>query len=408
MLRTRVTGHAVPVAGGYRKYVEKYNTTQKKWLPFSNTWYPFSLCDISTATITDVDPYDPNLTAHDRKSRARMKKSRDYHVVNQCTHVKEYTPRIASDNYGWVQTSSTERYKIVYSGYTNQASWSGYKPKWPTFWVSTLPHKEAVDHFNAGGVGNEVMLPNFLLELSEIRSLLTQFDPRRLLKIRDSWKASKELSGGFIAYNFGIAPLINDLQAIASYTQALEQRLEWLKSNQSQTVSLDFTKSLYKPPASVPISTGYWWKVVEYKQDYHAFCRWKVAYDPLKVAWEKLRYFNRYFGTSRLLATAWEATPWSFVVDWVTNVGDLFGSLELPTTLRPGITAVGYSQKEEIKCELCYLTPNQGPIRIGAFTRSRYERRPGLPISLSSSFQTNDPTGKQQALAFALFHQKMR
>lgn len=189
--------------------------------------------------------------------------------------------------------------------------------------------------------------------------------------------------------------------------ESLEKRLEWLAANAGQTVSLDFRKSLYKPPATVSITASDYWSVAEYQQSYHAFCRWTVRYDPVKQAWEKLKYFNRYFGTTKLLAVAWESLPYSFLIDYVTNIGDLLTGLELPTSLDPSCEGVGWSQKEIMLLDMRYKPP--GGLKhtnTGVVLAKRYVRNPGLPLSLSTAVDLNSPTGKQQALFFALIHQK--
>jgi hypothetical protein len=223
------------------------------------------------------------------------------------------------------------------------------------------------------------------------------------------WDASKDASDKFIAYNFGVKPFIADLRGIAAYSESLQKRLEWLLENQGKTVTLDFRKTLFKPTATISSGPGYWWKVVEYSQTYHAFCRWTVKYDPVKAAYEKLRYFNRYFGTSKILSAAWEAIPFSFVIDWVSNLGDLLKQIELPSTLSPEMKVVGYAQKEYGKYEGYYAPPGYGkPVKLAELTTREYVRTPGLPLALTSVFDTSTLTGKQQALAFALIHQKMR
>lgn len=377
--------------GGYVKEYETYDTATGEWVPSSSPKYYWTLKHTNTSTITDV-------------GGPRSKVER----VNPVTHYTRTEPMMDSQSFGPIVESSRTRYWVKYFGFTNQAS--GYIT--PRFWVTSLPHREAADQFNAEGVGQEVALPNFLLELPQSLNVIA------LLKTRiwnsksvsaGIWDASKDASDKFIAYNFGVKPFIADLRGIAAYSESLQKRLEWLLENQGKTVTLDFRKTLFKPTATISSGPGYWWKVVEYSQTYHAFCRWTVKYDPVKAAYEKLRYFNRYFGTSKILSAAWEAIPFSFVIDWVSNLGDLLKQIELPSTLSPEMKVVGYAQKEYGKYEGYYAPPGHGkPVKLAELTTREYVRTPGLPLALTSVFDTSTLTGKQQALAFALIHQKMR
>lgn len=394
-MRTRVTGPQVIEPGFTVKDYETFNSQTQKWEDAGTTKEPFiSSCPAGKlATIVDIAPH---------KGRRPP-----YLQVNPVDHVVVDYPRISSERFGWVYESSTRRYMHGYAGFSNQAGHPSFAPKRPNWWQTTLPHKEAADFFNSGGVGTEVLLPNFLIELPSIKSTFS-FVKQGLKKGRDVVDKTALIgSGGFLSYNYGIAPLIADLKAIGGYVESLQKRLEWLLANDGKVVSLDFRKSLYKPSATVSVTASHYWNVVEYSQSYHAFCRWTVRYDPVRSAWEKLKYFNRYFGTTRLLSVAWEALPYSFLIDYVTNIGSLLTQLELPTSLDPSCEGVGWSQKETMVLDLKYRPPGGLPhTRIGKVSYKRYIRRPGLPLSLTTAVNLDSPTGKQQALFYALIHQK--
>lgn len=257
----------------------------------------------------------------------------------------------------------------------------------------------------------EVSLLNFIAELGEIRQLFSLVSPSRLKKVWEGRRFDKEVSGGYLAYSFGIKPLISDVTAIAAYSQNLQKRLEWLMENKGKTVSLDFRKTLETqatPKFAMPSDyTGVAYQWVSYSAYYHAFCRWRVQYNPVAQALEKLKYFNRYYGTSKLLSAAWEAIPYSFIVDWVSNLGGLFGQLELPSALKAGITGIGYAVKEvgEHKAHSVYLGKSTWTLSHVLF--KNYMRRPGIPTSIQTAVDLNTVSGRQLALAFALAHQKL-
>lgn len=393
-MRTRVIDQQKIEPGYTVKDYETFDSQTQKWVPAETVRYQFYTGTAGKiSTIVDVEP---------QKGRKPP-----YLQVNPVTHTVVDYPRVSSDRFGWVYETPTRRYMHGYAGFSNQASHPYFVARRPNWWVTAnLPHKEAADHFNAGGVGTEVLLPNFLLELPSIKSTFS-FIRQGLMKGKGVVDQAALIgSGGFLSYNYGIAPLVADLKAIGGYVESLQKRLEWLLANDGQTVSLDFRKSLYKPPAIVWITASDYWSVAEYSQTYHAFCRWTVRYDPVRSAWEKLKYFNRYFGTSRLLAVAWESLPYSFLLDYVTNIGDLLTQLELPSSLDPSCEGVGWSQKETMLLDMRYVPPSGGHTSTGCVLTKRYVRSPGLPLSLNTAFDLTSPTGKQQALTMALIHQK--
>lgn len=398
-MRTRTRDLTRVMIGGADVSYENFNAQAKKWLPSNVDRQRWNVTQGYQETIVDVerDPF--------------VRRKYDPTVVNPVGHSRIEYPPFSTQGYGPVYVSSNRRYYVKFVGFQNQGS--SYKNVAPQLWqTSALPHKEAADFFNAGGVASEVLLPNLLLELPQSLNVISLLKTRLWSSKTVSsgiWNASKDASDKFLAYNFGIKPFIADIRAIAAYSEALQKRLEWLLENQGKSVSLDFRASLLKPPASIPSHPGYWWKVVEYSQTYHAFARWVVDYDPVKAAWEKVRFFNRYFSTGKFLTAAFEAIPFSFVLDWITNVGDLFRQLELPTVLRSDMQSVGWSQKQKGVLEGYAANPAGGPpIQLARMEFKDYIRRPGLPLTLTSAFNTQTMTGKQQALAFALIHQKVR
>lgn len=398
-MRTRTRNLSRVMPGGADVSYENFDTKTRKWLPSNVDRQRWSVTQGYQETIEDVlrDPF--------------IKRKWDPTVVNPVGHSRMEFPAISTQSYGPVYVNTKRRYYVKYVGFQNQGS--AFVNPAPSFWVtSALPHREAADFFNAGGVANEVLLPNLLLELPQSLNVVSLLKTRlwnSKTVLNGVWDASKDASDKFIAYNFGIKPFIADIRAIAAYSEALQKRLEWLLDNQGKSVSLDYRASLLKPPASVPSHPGYWWKVVEYSQTYHAFARWTVNYDPVKAVWEKLRFFNRYFSTSKFLSAAYEAIPFSFVFDWVSNLGDLLKQLELPSSLRSDMQSVGWSQKQKGVLEGFMAHPTGGPpVQLARIEFKDYIRRPGLPLSLTSAFNTQTMTGKQQALAFALIHQKVR
>lgn len=367
--------------GWYGTETERFDTVTGEWQPYSFPKYVYQFAHHSAESITDVG-------------------GKFHKGVNPVSHIIQKAGVDGSENTDWVeQRLGSDRYRSrsMYGGYSNQCSVVVDQHGLPGGWLpaSSLPHREAAEFLNEGGSDMQMSLANFLLELPEILTTLSFLRSKGL----------KKVSGGALSYNFGIAPLVGDLQTIASYTMNLQKRLEWLRKNAGKSVSVKFRKTLSKPTGYIPITSGMRWKITAWSHTYMGFGTWKVDYDPLEEPLTKLRYFNQYFGTSKILSAAWNAIPFSFVLDWVSNIGDLLRQFELPSALSSRLFDVGYSQKLDGKFELEYSLPNQWQ-RLGSYHYKRYERTPGMPLSLGSVVDITTMTGKQLGLALALIHQR--
>jgi hypothetical protein len=117
------------------------------------------------------------------------------------------------------------------------------------------------------------------------------------------WKRAKEVSGDILAYNFGIAPLVDQLND--AYNRSLEYPLgnrvkkytTTQKNNRTHEYSLYTYEESYKGKSDV---------YVEYNTPY-----------------------AEYINVGNPLEWAWERTPFSFVVDWIIPVGSYIASLSV-------------------------------------------------------------------------------
>lgn len=142
----------------------------------------------------------------------------------------------------------------------------------------------------------------------------------------DPWR--KVLSDTYLEWTFGAQPLISDIGAIADLylerkTQGFSNGLKRLSYRFSdETASADY-------PGYVPVwgGTGI---TVPTTEVTHARSSWQY------VVWiDQSLIFNdgavgflsdaARFDLSEIVPTAWELMPWSFLIDYFTNIGDVLG-----------------------------------------------------------------------------------
>lgn len=275
---------------------------------------------------------------------------------------------------------------------------------------------EAFRYFESGCAPQETLLANFAWELPDVKQLWPTF--RNLITGRGKGKhvevrAVKNVSSVYLGVNFGILPLIGDLIKIYERLTSLDDHITWLRKNSGQIVKVEFKKGLPTPtqstlparPTSAPGgSGGYWRNVTELRSGFKAWALITYDVSALTDLQLKLKTLLRSFGLNNPAAVVWEWLPYSFVVDWVAKVGDIFNRLEKPIILPCTFHDCGYGVWTESIIEDMYTT--WGKTSCIRRTRTRgYSRRPGLPIDISA-LQIDTPTAKQLSLGLALLVQK--
>jgi hypothetical protein len=198
-----------------------------------------------------------------------------------------------------------------------------------------------------------VEVPAFVGELKDFFSLVKGVGQHLI----------RQAAQGYIAWRWVIRPLWGDLQKLLHFQQAVNQRAEMLHNLQSgKTIRKRAqlrARSTTSSPSSVTIhSTGATFSGktrVESSEKVWGTANWKLAGSTRlpKLARIKTREFldqhsqrgwleNEKFlnalsaGTAEfardgilshdVLATAWELCPWSWLIDWCTNYGDIIAA----------------------------------------------------------------------------------
>jgi hypothetical protein len=197
--------------------------------------------------------------------------------------------------------------------------------------------------------------------IAELKDGLPSFIGRELSKSRDLFGASSE----YLNYQFGIAPMISDISDVLTLTNRYEKILQQFKRDQGRLVRRRLTlvdeyyrdeKARYSGP--VYCYAGNWnTKQQMFYADYIDVTRkgkhkvwfsgaYSLAYpkdlDPLL---KQIIEFNRVYGVLPSASTAWELIPFSFLVDWFTNVGDIIKNVSY---LGPATSlSYGYIMRED-------------------------------------------------------------
>lgn len=232
------------------------------------------------------------------------------------------------------------------------------------------------------------------------------------------------ISGGYLYYSFGIAPLISDLQKIHDSLGTLRTKLEeYLKlvgkpytARAVMVGSFGLFQGMgegYRPPGgNNPYNE--WWS-----------CEHNIMSTPTKVvcvrgvrankyyseALTKLDYMLKRFGSKGPASFVWERIPFSFVIDWFVDLRAVFGILD--NALTGGtkeISDISLSEKWRTHITVKKIqhpgweSPADG--QQTAYNELGYYRRD--PVVLSQWVGLRDGFGKRQsATSVALLLQQL-
>lgn len=214
--------------------------------------------------------------------------------------------------------------------------------------------------------------------------------------------------------------MVGDIQKIFGLQESIAKRLKHLKATAGKPVSLKFERTIPSPvqPPDIHVPYGgsiegpeYIIRRISYQGKFRIFGTLvqKLDFPPLDETMAKS--FAAATGFNNPAAIAWEAVPYSFVVDWIFHVDSLIDTLNVqPFGGEWSISKVGYSIKDEFLYSVYLKTPPADGSRelyMGNWSIRRYVRKPGFPMSsLLLTDGTLSPT--QQVLAVALLEQKRR
>lgn len=169
-----------------------------------------------------------------------------------------------------------------------------------------------------------VDIPVFIGELADLPDLVRKFGGGLLRRLAD----------GNIRYQFGIRPLVADLTAMLNFVDHTDQRMRELQALQRSGLrrKRDLWQGTSSKASSGTISLNsspYWlgvqgtWTATSMARCW-GFVKWIPSGDFPTTDRELLRLARRaVLGLTIDGSTAWELIPFSWLIDWFSNVGDL-------------------------------------------------------------------------------------
>lgn len=199
---------------------------------------------------------------------------------------------------------------------------------------------------------------NMLVTMLEIRSMLSLFSPI----LRQAGPLGR-LASTFLTYSFAIAPTLSDISTMLNMSRKIEDaisdwnekagKIRYFHWHISKDVNDNFTETL-TPNPSYSITTD---------KELRVKSRATIALTGSPITVPKSIVMLKQMGFDKPLSAAWELIPFSFILDWFTDIGGFLEQFE--TSRSPArfvIHDACFSTKRELFTRLKYkaLSPSSG------------------------------------------------
>lgn len=239
----------------------------------------------------------------------------------------------------------------------------------------------AWNRFKPGKPGADMAL--FVAELRDLPRMLRDTcrffkDIYKDVRTRKKTRSVKNAAGNYVGTQFGWLPFLADMRKFYHTYETLDKRLKQMAKDNNQWVkrggvvveeSEEQVLGEYEQPKHYPLldsgfyessTLGHSKISLHYERKVWFSARFKYYIPDIgSVRWKR-RAKRLLFGASVNPALLWEAMPWSWLIDWATNVGDVLANLD--NDLAENLTAkyaylMGHTSKVGRVDSTMYLNP---------------------------------------------------
>lgn len=172
---------------------------------------------------------------------------------------------------------------------------------------------------------------------------------KRLANIQETVKSFRGLGGQYLNIEFGWKPLLADIFSILTIQEKLEKQLAQLRRDNGKAVRRRITVSRYHNSTVTSdtgvcsvypiLTTGFYdttipltqrfgrTQVITDSERYWFAGRFRYWIPDLDTIYGQNRIKYRLLGLAPTPKLLWEVMPWSWLIDWFTNVGDIIDNM---------------------------------------------------------------------------------
>lgn len=286
------------------------------------------------------------------------------------------------------------------------------------------------------GINSVIELKDFKSVKGTIRGIRSL--PKMFLRKGRAFKDISDIlrvaADVYLQKSFNIAPLISDIRGIARACHQTESRLVGLVSRQGKLLTRHYSRVVEEAGTTAEKSGYYAFgphrlagaegdstcagaafytrHVTSDASTFHAQVQYNYYYDAFQLEHAQVLALLDSFGVNLNPAIIWNAIPWSFVIDWLVDVGQWLGNQRIGN-MDPRINIMQYlwsiKRKRRIivqghtACQMNYTYSPEvllGSITLPVVTETSYRRVSGLPTA--SSLTTSGLSSTEFSLGAAL------
>lgn len=215
--------------------------------------------------------------------------------------------------------------------YLNYSPYGYVIPSFPVF-VASVTVNNALARFNPAKP-----IVNLPVSIAELRDL------PKLFKIAGSTFLKKG-GGAYLNFQFGWKPFLSDLKGLLDFQQTTENRLRQLKRLFDRGGSSHRVENGSAEQTTVSTSPPFLGSTIYYRQSGSAkgwlVVKWipETVYTLNPPSHDELRRraFRSAYGLNVNISTVWEALPWTWLIDWFSDIGDYLSVSHNSVGFRPG------------------------------------------------------------------------
>jgi hypothetical protein len=286
-------------------------------------------------------------------------------------------------------------------------------------------------------IPTQFSLPNFLLEIDDIPKTLQSirdlaaFGPKSVRALKSSFSdsaARRRIAGDFsqdlanfhLAYQFGVKPLIDDVASALGTVDAVQRRIAYLKRRNGKSTLFQRSKRFRldpKPTAAfggIHEGIGHRWVPITGTTELKVGMTIRPNLGGLSDASRELVAYSVATGFNKPLSILWEAIPYSFLLDYVSNIGDIVSKYDSYEAFDGSIDVINGWSSEKTQLEALLeiaVYPSSGGTYIsthpaGKMSVTEYVRNAGIPTNQGLVFDIN-LSGLQALNILALIRQAL-
>lgn len=162
----------------------------------------------------------------------------------------------------------------------------------------------------------------------------------------------KALADYYLSQEFGMKPLLGDLKKVLEFGDLVENRIdEFNRLTEKGGLKRRRRGPTHKSTSTTSTKAGYSRGVLFYvkfrrshKSEVWGTVRWKPKQSFVRLTSDDKRDLARRLvlglDPSQITENIWESIPWSWLVDWFSNIGDLLGALNNRVAMLPSHVCV--------------------------------------------------------------------